>query len=283
MTICIGVLAADSKAIVCIADRYMAYTTDIAGETDSVKILPVGDNGAHALISGSEDAVGRVLAKLIQHDDLGKNRSNTQKYCEAAYREAEREMLSMRFLGPFLKIEAYEEALLQGQVNAVIKSISDEISQARKDTNQPFFQCGFLLCGFDEHKKPYILNLSAPGGCVDLTLTGFSAMGSGSGYALQNLLGGWERSYPIDRALYEVFDAKSDAELDPNVGWDWDAVVLTADKIISVPEETKTMLDRVLVQQNRSPYTLFDQDKHLPLPPEDWMDKLKEFAKTIIP
>ena len=284
MTICIGVLAADAEAIICIADRYMAYTTDIAGETDSVKILPVGDNGAHALISGSDDAVGRVLAKLIQHDDLGKNREDTKKYCEDSYREAEQEMLGMKFLGPFLRMEDYEAALLQGEVNEVIKSISDEISQARKDPNQPFFNCGFLLCGFDEHAKPYILNLVAPGGCVDMTLTGFSAMGSGSSYALQNLLGsGWERKYPIDRALYEVFDAKSDAEQDRYVGWDWDAMVLTNDKSVSVPEDTKTMLDRVLVNQNRSPYVDFDPDKHIPLPPVDWRVKLKTFAETIIP
>jgi hypothetical protein len=284
MTICIGVLAADEEAIICIADRFMAYNTDIAGETDSVKIFPVGDNGARALISGTDDAVGRVLAKLIQHDDLGKNRAASMKYCEDAYREAEREMLAMRFVGPFIKIEAYEAALLKRKVNEVIKAISEEIDQARKDPNQPFFNCGFLLCGFDEHRKPYILNLGAPGGCVDVTQTGFSAMGSGSSYALQNLLGsGWERKYPIDRAIYEVFDAKSDAEQDPNVGWDWDAVVLTADKSVSIPEDTKTMLDQVLVKQNRSPYVEFDPEKHMPLPPEDWKAKLKTFAETIIP
>jgi 20S proteasome alpha/beta subunit len=285
MTVCIGVLAAESKAIVCVADRYITYRDDIAGDTDSAKILPLGDNGTHAMIAGADTSIGRVLAKLVLRDDLGKSKEDTQTYCEEAYREAEREILERRYLGPFLSSDEYKRALLKKRVNSVIRSISRKIDKDREwDTELPTFSCSFVLCGFDQQKHPYLLSLESPGICTDMTLSGFCSIGSGSSYALQRLLEtGWERKFPIDRALYEVFDAKIQAENDPNVGYDSDVIVLTADKSVPMPEDTKTMLDRAWIKLNRSPYVKFDRDEHVPLPPKDWMKKLKDFAESILP
>src|SRR5579862_6654919 len=166
MTVCIGVLAAETKAIVGVADRYITYSDDIAGDTDSSKILPLGENGTHAMISGADSSIGRVLAKLVLHDDLGKNKEATQKYCEEAYKDAEREILELRYLGPFISSEEYREALLKKRVNSVIKSISKKINKDRDDNNsEPTFSCALVLCGFDENKKPYLLSLDSPGVC----------------------------------------------------------------------------------------------------------------------
>lgn len=285
MTVCIGVLAAESKAVVCVADRYITYNEEIVGDTDSSKILPVGENGTHAMISGADRSIGRVLSKLVLRDDLGRNREATQKYCEEAYREAEREILELRYLGPFISSEEYRQALLRKRVNSVVRSISKKIDKDRDENcNDPTFSCSLVLCGFDEQKKPYLLSLESPGVCTDMTLNGFCSIGSGSGYALQRLLSTeWERKFPIDRALYEVFDAKIQAENDPGVGYDSDVIVLTAERAVSMPEDTKTMLDRAWIKQNRSPYVTFNPDEHVPLPPNDWMAKLKAFGESILP
>lgn len=284
MTVCIGVLAADSKAVVCVADRYITYSDDIAGDTDSSKILPLGENGTHAMISGADTSIGRVLAKLILHDDLGKSKEATQKYCEEAYRDAEREILELRYLGPFISSEEYRQSLLKKRVNSVIKSVSKKIDRDRDyGNNDPTFSCALVLCGFDEKKKPYLLSLDSPGACTDMTLSGFCSIGSGWGYALQRLLStGWERNFSIDRALYEVFDAKIQAENDPGVGYDSDVIVLTAEKSVTMPKDTKTMLDRAWIMLNRSPYAKFNKDEDMPLPPKNWMRKLKQFADTIL-
>jgi hypothetical protein len=282
MTICIGVLASDAKAIVCVADKYITYNQEILGETDSVKIVPVGDDGCHAMISGNDDSIGRVLSKLSLQDELGKKRDQSAKFCEDAYKDAEREILEMRFLRPFMTADDYESSLLKKRVNKVIQSIAEEIRKDREISSEPAFSCALLLCGFDEDKKPYLLSLAPPGICTDATLTGFSAIGSGSAYALQRLLSNeWNRKYSIDRALYEIFDAKVQAENDMNVGYNWDAIVLTSDGSVPVPEETKTMIDRAWIKLNRSPYDTFDPDENVPLPPDDWMDKLKAFGDTV--
>ena len=68
-----------------------------------------------------------------------------------------------------------------------------------------------------------------------------------------------------------------------NVGYNWDAIVLTETKTVSIPEDIKTMIDRAWIKLNRSPYDTFDPDEHVPLPPEDWIAKLRTFAETIIP
>ena len=284
MTVCIGVLAADSEAIVCVADRFITYSDDIAGDTDSSKILPIGDNGTYAMISGEDRAIGRVLSKLVLHDDLGKDRQQTKKYCEEAYREAEREMLELKYLGPFMTSEEYRNALLKKRVNSVIKAISRKIEQDREESNNATFSCSLVLCGFDEKKKPYLFSVDSPGICTDMTLSGFCSIGSGSGYALQRLLSTeWERKFPIDRALYEVFDAKIQAENDPGVGYDSDVIILTAKKSVPLPENMKTMLDRAWIKLNRSPYATFNPEEHVPLPPDDWMERLREFTTMIVP
>jgi hypothetical protein len=236
------------------------------------------------MIAGNDDSICRVLAKLSLQDSLGKDRNESIQLCETAYKEAEREILEMRFLRPFMTVADYEKALLKKRVNRVIRSIADEVQKNRNASDDPAFSCGLLLCGFDEGKMPYLLSLAPPGVCTDATLTGFSAIGSGSDFALKRLLDNeWSRKYAIDRALFEVFDAKVQAENDTNVGYKWDAIVLTTDKSVPLPENTKTMIDRAWIKLNRSPYEVFDPDEMVPLPPDDWMEQLKAFADGIIP
>jgi hypothetical protein len=284
MTVCIGALAANSKAIVCVADRCISYSQEVTGDTDSVKILPLGENGLHVLIAGGDASIGRVLSKLVLHDDLGKNREATKGYCESAYREAEKEILGLKFLSPFVTSKDYEDALLKPQVNEVLKAISEKIQHERSESAaEPIFSCALILCGFDDKQKPFLLDLASPGICTDMTLSGFCATGSGAGYALKHLLAddGWKRNYPIDRALYEIFDAKIQAEEDPGVGYDSDLIVLTPGTSTPVPDDIKTMLDRAWIKLHRSPYVKFNRDEHIPLPPKDWMGKLKTFADSI--
>jgi hypothetical protein len=276
-------LAADSAAVVCVADKYVSYGQEILGETDAVKIVPVGESGAHAMISGNDDSTCRVLAKLTLEDDIGKHRNDTASKLEKAYKEAEREVMEKHFLHPFISTADYEQALLKKRVNRVTQSIA-EAMQANRTSDNPVFGCAIVLCGFDAQKKPYLLELQPPGVCTDATLNGFSSIGSGSDYALQRLLSTeWNRKYPIDRALYEIFDAKVQAENDMNVGYNWDAIVLTQDKTVAVPDETKTMIDRAWIKLNRSPYETFDPEEDMPLPPDDWMKKLEAFAEAILP
>jgi hypothetical protein len=282
MTICIGALAAKEKAIVAMADRYLTFTPDILGETDSVKIIAVRQGGPHALISGSDDAIGRVLEKLREDKDIGVDRKETKDRCETAYLEAEKEILAKKYLSPFITMDDYSKALLKPKVNKPLQAIAESVRKDREDSENPTFSCDLVLCGFDKDKLPYLTSLGRYGVCTDMTSTGFCATGSGSGYALQRLLSAeWKRTYTVDRALFELFDAKVSAENDMNVGYDWDAVVITEYGCTAVPDDIKVMIDRAWIKINRSPYEVFNPDEHKPLPPDDWKDQLKKFADSI--
>jgi hypothetical protein len=282
MTICIGALAAKEKAIVALADRYLTFSQDILGETDSIKIIAVKEGGPHALISGSDDAIGRVLEKLREDKDIGVDRKETKDRCETAYLEAEKEILEKKYLSPFITMGDYSKALLKPKVNKPLQAIAEKIRKDREESDSPTFSCELVLCGFDNGELPYLTSLGRFGVCTDMTSTGFCATGSGSAYALQRLLSlEWKRTFTVDRALYELFDAKVQAENDINVGYDWDAVVITEHGCTSVPEDIKVMIDRAWIKLNRSPYEEFNSDEHKPLPPDDWMQRLKTFADSI--
>jgi hypothetical protein len=283
MTICIGALAADERVVIGIADRYISFGSLASGDTDSVKILPL-QNGVHAMIAGNDDAIARVLAKLVMHDDLGKDRQATKEYCETAYREAESELLEMRHIRPFMSREKFEEALQRKKVNSVIEGIAEAIRVDRHESEEPTFGCELILCGFDTKIKPYILTLTDPGACTDTTQTGFSTIGSGSEHALKEMFDNeWERKFSLDRALYDILDAKIEAEEDDNVGYNWDAVILTADASYTVPQEVKTMMDRAWIMLNRSPYHEFNAAEDQPLPEEDWKVRLKKYTDGLLP
>jgi hypothetical protein len=283
MTICIGILATGGKSIVCLADKSVTYNEEIQGDVDSAKIVPVGANGCHALISGNETTIGRILTKLGNRSDIGKSIEATRSACEKAWKEAEGEILQATFLHPFLTAEKYNEALLKDRVNPVLRTIAANIEKARAEQNH--VSCGMILCGFDSQKNSYILGLGAPGLCTDMTHTGFHSVGSGSGYALQKLVSvEWDRSRSIDHTLYECFDAKVSAENDPNVGYDWDALVLTKEGANAVPKEIKTLVDRAWTKNTRSPYARpWNQDEDIPLPPDDWKTLLKQYADGLMP
>ena len=282
MTICIGALAADERAVIGIADRYISFGSLASGDTDSVKILPL-QNGVHAMIAGSDDAIARVLAKLIMHDELGKNRNDTKDYCETAYREAESELLEMRHIRPFMSRARFEEALLKKKVNSVIEGIAEAIRRDRNESEEPTFSCELILCGFDAKKEPYILTLIDPGACTDTTQTGFSAIGSGSEHALKEMFDNeWERKFSLDRALYDILDAKIEAEEDDDVGYNWDAVILTSDSNNTVPQGIKTMMDRAWIMLNRSPYHEFNAAEDTPPPEPDWKERLKRYTDDIL-
>lgn len=56
-----------------------------------------------------------------------------------------------------------------------------------------------------------------------------------------------KRSHPIERVLYDAFDAKANAEMAIGVGYEWDADVIVSGKNQSetVPKEIKDIIERV--------------------------------------
>jgi hypothetical protein len=278
MTICAGVLASGGASIVCVADKAATYGDYIQWDADETKIVPLeATHGIVALVSGADDYIGPVLRGL-NVEGLGSNLTALLEKAEAVYEAVLTKTVTAEFLKPrLIKREEYIKAISQPEINPYMETLAEDIAEYELD-------CDLLLCGFDSLKKPYIVSLSPSGVPADITRNGFHAVGSGFDKAISRLLWSeWKRSYPVERVLFDAFDAKANAEMAVGVGYDWDATILTNDhQLHEVPPDIKDLIEKAWSRWTRSPFHVREKDDLGP-PPKDWKDRLQAYVKSIMP
>ncbi len=278
MTVCASALAAESKAIVVIADKALTYGGYIQWDADSTKIFGFPHNKAIALISGDEQATTRMLGYLALMPTLGQDRPTTWKFCEEIYKKCADDLIEANFLTPrLLTRQEYIAAISQTDINAYIHNVAKSIDGYQ-------MSCEIILCGFDSGAEPHIFHLAAPGIVTDMVPTGFHAIGSGAEKAVSRLL--WsetKRAHPIERVLFDAFDAKANAEMAVGVGYEWDAEVMIAgkpDRSTIVPKEIKELIEQAWAKYNRSPFENRKKDD-IPSPPTKWRKKLEDWVHSV--
>jgi 20S proteasome alpha/beta subunit len=285
MTICAAALAAKSKAIVCVADKAITYGDIISWESDVTKIVQLAHPGCVLMMSGSEESTSRIISELASLESLGNTVAEIKKKCEKTYQKCVQEILDQKFIYPRLLTRAiYEQAMSKENVNAVIQGISAEMAKYVVD----WIDCSLLVCGFDSKKSPFILNIAAPNGIVtEMTSSGFAAIGSGFEYTQARLLFlSHERSDGLDKALYDIFDAKASAEMVNTVGADWDSAVvyLCGDeiKVKFTEDKIDELIERAWFHSAAlSPYEKREEG-HPDPPPRNWKGKLKKYADDLL-
>jgi hypothetical protein len=275
MTVCLAAFAQDHKAIVCIADKGISYGEHIQWDSDNTKIALINDKGTTVLFAGGEEATARILSALVARgDELGDDREKTRKICEQEYLIAMNELIEATFLRPaLLDRNEYLAALKQTSLNEHIYSIAKKIEKFEMD-------CAFLICGFDSRNSAYLYDLQPPGIATNFFTTGFQAIGSGWEKAVSRLLfAEHKRTHPIHRVLYDVFDAKANAEMASGVGYEWDATILVKGRCtFQLTEEPKKLIERVWAKFNRSPFDKRKKEDYPP-PPTDWKEAFEELTK----
>jgi hypothetical protein len=164
------------------------------------------------------------------------------------------------------------KAISSGDMNPYIREIAEEIDRFTMD-------CSLLVCGFDDKKDPYILLVENPGIVVNMSTTGFHAIGSGWDKAVSRLLfSGFRRKHPLHRTLYDCFDAKANAEMAYGVGYSWDGAIVTPTGTKDVPGKIKLLIERVWSQHTRSPFEKYNKKEDGPLPPKQWKEQMEDFT-----
>ena len=277
MTVCLAAFAADHKAIVCIADKGISYGDHIQWDSDGTKITTLNSKGTTILFSGGEEATARVLSRLVvRGEEIGDDVEATRTVCEQEYEAARDELIEAKFLRPnLLDRKEYLSAIKAESLNEHIHAIATRVDKFEMD-------CAFLVCGFDGKNQPFILDLEPPGICTNFFSTGFQAIGSGWDKAIARLLfSEHKRIDPVHRAVYDLFDAKANAELAAGVGYEWDVKVLYRGRLIfDFTDEPKKLFERVWSKYNRSPFDKREKDD-LPSPPHDWRKALEEISKDM--
>lgn len=284
MTICIAALGANSKAIVCVADKAITYGEVIQSDTECLKIIDVGKAGMVVLTSGDDDITTRLLRKLRKspmYENLGKNLENTILCCETVYSECANELRESSYLTPyFLKREDFVRAISGPQINPYMKNLAYKVSKP--------LGFEFILCGFDDSGKAFIVSLDERGIATEETNTGFATAGGGSDFALSRFLQlNSKRKDPIGRVLHDCFSAKADAEIAQGVGYWWDAKILLRGnkkqnkkpQIIKVNEDIKNLVEGVWKFYTKNP---FDEKEMPRKPPKRWKPRLIEYGDNLL-
>jgi hypothetical protein len=95
-----------------------------------------------------------------------------------------------------------------------------------------------------------------------------------------------ERTDDLDKALYDIFDAKANAEMVNTVGTDWDSAVvyLVGDevKVKFTEDNIDDLIERVWFDRAAlSPYEK-RREEHPDPPPKNWKSKLKKYANDLL-
>lgn len=278
MTVCIAALAANFKAIVCVADKALSYGDYIQWDSDSSKIVKINPSGTLLLFSGDEEPSSKVFAKFKAESNKlwDAPRSEIVKTCEDQYSSAVGDSIEAKFIKPrLLDRTVYTTAITAPKVNHLIRSLADEICKFEMG-------CDLLVCGFDDTTTPFILDVGHPGIATDMTVTGFHAIGSGWDKAVSRLLfSEHKRTHSIGRTLYDLFDAKASAEMAVGVGYEWDAVVITERGFHDVPKDIKDLIESAWGKFTRSPFEKYDPKEHTKGPPSDWKEQLDKFQISL--
>ena len=186
--------------------------------------------------------------------------------------------VTAEFLTPRpLKRSEYIRAISGPEINQYFEDLADDIAHLE-------VECDVLLCGFDKHRESYLVDLAYGEVPADVTRNGFAAVGSGFEKAVSRLmLSEWKLSYPVDRVLFDAFDAKANAELAVGVGHEWDAVILTSEhKRHEVPKKIKDLIESAWAEWTRSPFHVKEKLELRP-PPKDWKEQLQKYVESITP
>jgi hypothetical protein len=282
MTVCIGAIAEDSRAIVMVADKTVAYNGGLPIESDTNvhKIVPIGSSGWYALMAGSStfamDVVNQCVQIMFSRSGPPASGEEMMRIVRQAYQECRESEIVDGILKPrLLTKDLYisRSSKLLPLAPSFTAEIDSQIKEYRTDTR-------LLICGFHE-KSAYIFQVSDPGIYDRYDLLGFHAVGIGQETAIARLLSlEAEKTDPLATALYNVFDAKVNAEILQGIGYRWDAEILVRGnpKSFKVPRNIVSLMDRVYSGFPRTP---FDVDN--PNIPDKWWDRIDKFLVRVMP
>jgi hypothetical protein len=280
LTICIAALAERGEAIVCVADKMLSVGDYLQWDSDVTKILSIKNTRAMGLIAGQLSHCEDVLNNLSKAG-FGDELNDSYIQFGDAYKNAfERFQETDVLFRHGLDRSSYRSLLGTTQVPRVLERIADEMANFADEK----WDCDLMICGFDSNSAALIMSCVAPGNVSIQTIEGYHSIGIASEIAKSRLLfSGYKREQPLGRVLFDMLDAKINAEMSTGVGFVWDAYVVYPDGVGMVPEKPlKDLLERAWDHYNLSPFEKWDRNKNLQKPPRQWKQMILDIKKDAL-
>jgi hypothetical protein len=277
VTICIAALAQKGEAIVCVADKMLSVGDYLQWDSDVTKIIHAKGTSAVGLIAGTLSHCEDVLNNLAG-TDFGENLDESVIKLRNSYKNSfERFQETEVLFRHGLDRESYRSLLGTTQVPRVLERIADEMDKFSSEK----WDCDLMMCGFDSQRAAFIMSAITPGNVSVQTIEGYHSIGIASEIAKSRLLfSKYKREHPLGRVLFDVLDAKINAEMSSGVGFSWDAHIVFPDGIGMVPEEPlKDLLERAWDHHNLSPFEAWNPKENSEKPPENWKEQILNIKK----
>jgi hypothetical protein len=280
MTVSIAALAEGGRRIVIVTDKQFTGDYKIEKIEPKAGVLPMGWIVTYAGDPTFADEAGHRAVPSLRGvtDPIAIADTFHSAFNEQWRHAVKRDVLARHYLRPGSEQDENENA-----------QVDQEIEKYARDDS-----CDFLLCGFDSSGLGHIFKIGLG---AHVQETAFAAIGSGSTIAEYRLA--WRKTAVTDsiqRVVYEVYEAKLHAELDPYVGEAMDFWVMTEnlrknatgelDGMSQITPETQKFLNRVFRYFDQTPFrhraNLRLDESLLDRPGEKWEDELDECLRGVL-
>jgi hypothetical protein len=285
VTVCIAAIAAESKAIVCIADRALTFAGAMASaQSDSgvTKIIDVPNTQWCAMFSGDdltfpERVLGLVAVDLVKEKKNQCDRAKMETVAKSAFEKCWNREVEDQILKPkILSIESFtaKEKDVRLLDTTYLNALSEQIADFKHN-------CSIIFCGFDS-TGPHIFTATAPCFITPCDWQGFQTIGAGEETARNHLIWSeYEKDDSLESVLFDVFHAKVATEVLQGISYSWDwRVIVAGQKPRPLPARIDSLIDKAWMTLNRSPYAvkLSKREKAA----RNWQKRLSNFAEELL-
>jgi len=219
----VGAISEDGKAVVVAADRMVTYgpPMNLQLETQVRKIVKLNDTVA-ILFSGAVPDAEAVISAARSRIHSVTTVVDIAEAVAESYREIKARRVEENILRPLLGIGFPQFAQLVGQ-----SATSQLLQQVLGMIAQHNLGLDFLVAGVDD--AAHVCLVTHPGMMMPLDTLGYGSIGSGGLHATVRLsLGQQFRTVGTPETVYNVYEAKTAAEVSPGVGKLTDMAVITS-------------------------------------------------------
>lgn len=238
MTVCIGAICADKKALIVASDRMVTSSMPpIKFEHTKRKIIPISNNCV-ALFAGNALIPIKIIPMI---KEMLSNNSSIGKIAEDA-----------KNLFQMLRSQTAEDLILK------TKTISKEIFYTKGASIFPpdlFRQVDYDFTNYDlgiqlmiggVDNEAHLFGITHPGTLNCFDDISFHAIGIGSLHAIQVFIAhDYKVSYNIEETLNIVYAAKKSAESAPGVGRETDISIIQTNGTINIEDKIINELQKI--------------------------------------
>jgi len=258
MTICIAAICESGRSLVALADKMITYSAPPYHQFEhpKPKIHELTKNTIF-MTSGSallpSVYIRLIQTMLSQQTNIGSIR-DIAEIAKEAYKFLRTNIITDRILGKYgITWGEFKNVINERGLGDLYYKILGEIEDFRVELEA-------IIAGIDS-SGVHIFLIENPGELSSFDDIGYTAIGSGEYHAIRSFIeNDYSIDFPLEKALYVIYEAKKYAECAPGVGESTDIVVINHKGIKKIDKNIFSMLDTVYKAKINAIKKIFEEE-----------------------